>query len=79
MNRKRNKRIPDELRIVSTRFVANKDHIVAVIPVHDTPKPLGTIGIRFNTVNEMMRFFQSALEAAAVVWPDDPTIKEYLK
>lgn len=66
-------RIP-ERAVLPVEFHAYKNHVVAVYTL-----PTGsTIGMRFETPEQMLWFFAQMLEKAALVWPDNEYIREYL-
>lgn len=67
------KRIAKVVHLPAT-FHAEKDHIVAVIPIGDN----ATFGLRFESPEHLMTFFHHLLQKACVVWPDNPLIQEYL-
>lgn len=54
-------------------FQANRDHIVAVFNLNGN-----TIGVRFYSVESLLRFTTELIEQAAKVWPDNEYIREYL-
>lgn len=54
-------------------FQANKDHVVAVIELD-----YSTLGIRFNSPEQLLVFVTGLMEKAVTVWPDNEYIKEYL-
>lgn len=56
-------------------FRAEKNHIVAVFPIG----PDSTIGIRFESPEQLMTFFVEMMEKATQVWPNHPVIKDYLE
>jgi hypothetical protein len=69
-------RVPEVVRLPAT-FHAMKDHVVAVM---ETPLPgieHATIGLRFESPEQLLEFFSKLIEKAAVVWPDNKWIKEY--
>lgn len=66
-------RIP-EVAYLPVTFHAAKDHVVAVYTVGTNQ----TIGIRFQSPEQMLWFFIKIMEKAAVVWPDNELIKEYV-
>lgn len=66
-------RIPERAEL-PVSFYAYPSHIVAIYEL-----PTGsTIGIRFESVEQMLWFFNKMLEKAALVWPSDPYIQEWL-
>ena len=56
------------------KFEAKKDHVVAIFNARGS-----TIGLRFNSPEEMLSFFSQMLEKAVLVWPENEWIREYLK
>lgn len=54
-------------------FRAEKNHIVAVFPIGKD----STIGIRFESPEQLMAFFVEMMDKAALVWPNHEIIKEY--
>lgn len=65
-------RIPEVVRPPVT-FHAKKDHVVAVFYIGQS-----TVGLRFESPDQMLKFFAEMMEKAAIVWPDNEYIKEYL-
>jgi len=65
-------RIPEKVNLPVT-FKAMKDHVVAIIYINKS-----TIGLRFESPEHMLTFFSEMMEKAAIVWPDNTWIKEYL-
>lgn len=55
-------------------FHAVDDHIVAVAYIGDS-----SIGLRFNSAEQLLAFMAGMMEQAARVWPDNPLVKEYLE
>lgn len=55
-------------------FRAEKGHIVAVFPIGKD----STIGIRFESPEQLLTFCVELMEKAALVWPDHQLIEEYL-
>lgn len=55
-------------------FRAEKNHIVAVFPISKD----STIGIRFESPEQLLTFCVELMEKAALVWPDHQLIEEYL-
>lgn len=66
-------RIPEVVKS-AVEFHAYKNHIVAIFPVGQS-----TIGIRFESPEQLLEFFNRMMEKAVVVWPDNEWIKEYLQ
>ena len=54
-------------------FEAGKGFVTAVFHIDRS-----TIGIRFESPNQMLEFFTQLMESASVAWPDDEFIKYYL-
>ncbi|KRT69336.1 MAG: hypothetical protein XU15_C0011G0162 [candidate division NC10 bacterium CSP1-5] len=54
-------------------FVAGSDYVGAVFHTGGTD-----VGIRFESTEELLSFFEQLIERATKVWPDDSWIKEYL-
>jgi hypothetical protein len=65
-------RIPEVAHLPVT-FHAKKDHVVAIFHIGES-----TIGIRFEHPEQILHFFVQMMDKAAIVWPDDPNIQEYL-
>ena len=65
-------RIPEVARL-PVSFHAKRDHIVAVFHIENS-----SIGLRFETPEQMLEFFQQMMEKAVLVWPENEWIKEYL-
>jgi hypothetical protein len=65
-------RIP-EVAHLPVSFHAKKDHVVAIYYLKRS-----TIGIRFESPEQMLEFFNQLMEKAVLVWPDNEWIKEYL-
>lgn len=51
-----------------------KDHIVGTFKIDNHI----SINIRFDSPEQLLEFFSRMMEAAAVVWPDNDWIREYL-
>jgi hypothetical protein len=66
-------RIPEVVRGLPVTFHAKKDHVVAIIPLGNS-----TIGLRFESPLQLLNFFSEMMEKAALVWPENEWIKEYL-
>lgn len=66
-------RIPEVVHVPVT-FQAMPDHVVAIISIDGR----STIGIRFNSPEQMLTFFSEMMEKAVIVWPENEWIKEYL-
>ncbi|KRT69337.1 MAG: hypothetical protein XU15_C0011G0163 [candidate division NC10 bacterium CSP1-5] len=54
-------------------FYAEKDHVAAIFYVGES-----TLGIRFESPEQMLEFFSRMMDQAVKVWPDNSWIKEYL-
>ena len=67
-------RIPEVAHLPVT-FHAKKDHVVAVFTLGENQ----TIGLCFESPEQMLEFFSQMMEKAALVWPDSEWIKEYLR
>ena len=65
-------RIPEIARPPVT-FHAKRDHVVAVFHFAQHQ----TIGLRFESPEQMLEFFQQMMEKAALVWPDNEWVQEY--
>lgn len=52
---------------------AYKNHVTAIFPVGQS-----TIGIRFESPEQMVEFFSAVMEKAVQVWPNNEWIKEYM-
>lgn len=55
------------------KFEAKEDHVVAILPIKD----FGTIGVRFESVEQLLEFSAKLMDCAAEVWPDHPLINMY--
>lgn len=77
MPRHRRPRIPERFELPVTFHAVNvgqpNAHVVAVMQIGGS-----TIGLRFESVDQLMTFFARLIEKAAKVWPDNEWIKEYL-
>lgn len=73
MPRKRRPRIPEIIEL-PVSFHAYKTHVLALFTIDENK----TIGVRFQSPEQMLEFFTQLMEKAALVWPDNPWIKEYL-
>jgi hypothetical protein len=65
-------RIPEVARLPVT-FKAMKDHVVVIFHINQS-----SIGLRFESPEHMLTFFTEMMEKAAIAWPDNEWIKEYL-
>lgn len=65
-------RIPEVVRSPA-QFKAEKDHIVAVIDLGQS-----SIGIRFESPEQLIEFCTQMMEKASIVWPENELVKEYL-
>lgn len=57
-------------------FRAQKDHVVAVFSI-DGGK--STIGMRFESPEQMLWFFTAMMDKAAEVWPENEWITDYMQ
>lgn len=55
-------------------FHARGDHVVAVYHVDEHQ----TVGIRFESMEQLLYFTVQLMEQAAKVWPQHPAVLEYL-
>jgi hypothetical protein len=55
-------------------FEAGKGFVTTVFHIDDN----STIGIKFESPEQMLSFFTRLMEHAAIAWPDDPFIQYYL-
>lgn len=53
---------------------SEKGRVIAVVPLDDS----SSIGIRFETPEQLLEFCHGLIEEAAKVWPNDPYMQEYL-
>lgn len=70
-------RIPEVAHLPVT-FHAKKDHIVAVFTTTSPDAFIQTIGVRFESPEQLLEFFSRMMEKAVQVWPDNSWVKEYL-
>jgi hypothetical protein len=55
-------------------FHAKRDHIVAIFYAGGS-----TIGVRFQSPEQLLELFSQMMEKAVLVWPENEWIKEYLR
>lgn len=67
-------RSPKVARLPVT-FRAMSDHVVAIYEIDGK----STIGMRFESPEQMLSFFSEMMEKAVKVWPDNEWIKEYME
>lgn len=67
-------RSPKVARLPVT-FHAKKDHVVAIYEIDGK----SSIGMRFESPEQMLSFFSELMEAAVQVWPNNEWIREYLR
>ena len=67
-------RIVFEIVETEVTFSAKKNYVVAVINISDNK----TIGLRFTSVDHLLDFCSRLIEKAALTWPENEYIKEYL-
>ena len=64
-------------------FEAKVDHVVAIFNVGGTPaapnSTNSTIGLRFESPEQMLWFFNQMIQKALIVWPDNEWMKLYMK
>ncbi len=65
-------RIPEVAHMPVT-FHAKKDHVVAVFHIAKNQ----TIGIRFESPEQMLEFFTRVMDKAVLVWPNNQLVIEY--
>lgn len=54
-------------------FEAGKGFVTAVIHIDDS-----TLGLKFESPEQLLGFFTELMENAVIAWPDDPFIQYYL-
>lgn len=71
-------RTPEVLNTQVT-FQAHANHVVAVFNLPNLIR-IGdfSISVRFTSPEQMLDFFAGLLKQAAVVWPDNKWVREYL-
>lgn len=57
-----------------TEVQAMPDHVVALVWIDEQH----SIGLRFVSVDHLMRFITELMDKAAVVWPSNAWVREYL-
>ena len=62
-------------------FEAHPDHVVAVIPIDPLlwAKRPATIGLRFESPEHLLEFFDRMMVKACQVWPENEWIQEYMR
>jgi hypothetical protein len=73
MPRIRRPRLP-EVAYLTPEIHAYKDHVTAVFWIGDNQ----SVGIRFESPEHILRFMELVMDKAAITWPDNEWIKEYL-
>ncbi len=72
MRHRKRVRIPETVNL-PVQIKAKKDHVVAVFWIGES-----SIGIRFNSPEHILEFMSQVMEKAAIVWPENDWIKEFL-
>lgn len=72
MPRNRRPRLP-EVAVIEPEFHAYKDHVTAIFWIDGN-----SIGVRFQSPQHILEFMSKLMDKAAIVWPDNEWIKEYL-
>jgi hypothetical protein len=65
-------RIPEVVHL-PVQFQTGRGHVVAIYHINGS-----TLGVRFESPEQMLTFFTKLMEKAVKVWPDHPLVKEYL-
>ena len=66
-------RYPQKIKLPVT-FEAKEDHVVAIFDINGS-----TLGIHFTSPEHLLEFFYELIEKAAIVWPGNEWIQEYLR
>jgi hypothetical protein len=59
--------------LLPVTFEAGKGFVTAVIHIDNS-----TIGLKFESPEQLLTFFTELMENATLAWPDNPFIKLYL-
>lgn len=61
------------IRGLPVTFEAGKGFVTAVFHIEGS-----TLGLKFESPEQLLTFFTELMEAATIAWPNDPLVKYYV-